>query len=186
MPLLYGPLPDGPIRILGPSDSAFKREKDCGHAMRGCLILFAPAADSTDINMMPVHVLDYVARKQRHVTRSTFVAELYASTDAADQLWMAGLTVHEVERGPVSAEIAVNLRNQGGLSIDLILALDAMSVCAATSAEHLRQPAEKNLYVHVLWLRELLDRGVVSQLMWTDMRCMCADGLTKGSIDRED
>ena len=67
----------------------------------------------------------------------------------------------------------------------MILAPDAMNVFAATIAEHLRQPAEKNLYVHVLWLQELLDRGVVSQLMWTDTRCMCADGLTKGSIDRE-
>ena len=45
-------------------------------------------------------------------------------------------------------------------------------------------PAEKGLWSHVQYLRELLDTGVISELWWLDTRDMHSDGLTKGSVDR--
>ena len=38
---------------------------------------------------------------------------------------------------------------------------------------------------HLFWLRELIDRKVVSHVQWADTRDMSSDGHTKGSIDRE-
>ena len=46
-------------------------------------------------------------------------------------------------------------------------------------------PAEKGLWSHVQYLRELLDIGVIAALWWIDTRDMHADGLTKGTVDRQ-
>ena len=50
---------------------------------------------------------------------------------------------------------------------------------------HSANPSEKSLAGHLLWLRELLDIGLLSVLQWADTRDMSADGHTKGSIDRK-
>ena len=64
------------------------------------------------------------------------------------------------------------------------LCVDAMSVLAAMTAEAVRAPAEKSLIGHLLWLRELADRGILTGAAWVDTRDMLSDGLTKGSVDR--
>ena len=38
---------------------------------------------------------------------------------------------------------------------------------------------------HLKYIRELLDNYVLSALCWSDTRDMIADGLTKGTIDRQ-
>ena len=35
-------------------------------------------------------------------------------------------------------------------------------------------------------MRELIERGVLHAIVWLDTRCMLADGLTKGSVDRKE
>ena len=60
-----------------------------------------------------------------------------------------------------------------------------MSVFAGTTATVLKIPAEKGLWSHVQYLRELLDTGVLSGLWWLDTRDMHSDGLTKGTVDRK-
>jgi hypothetical protein len=65
------------------------------------------------------------------------------------------------------------------------LYVDALSVYAAVTATFLKIPAERSLLSHVQYLRELLDTKVLEALVWIDTRDMCADGLTKGCIDRE-
>ena len=67
----------------------------------------------------------------------------------------------------------------------MILALDAMSVFAAVTAANVKEPAEKSLYNHVLYLRELLDTFVLHSIWWIDTRDMTSDGLTKGTVDRD-
>ena len=59
-----------------------------------------------------------------------------------------------------------------------------MPVLAAVSAEAVRAPTEKSLMGHLLWLRELADRGLLAGIAWVDTRDMLSDGLTKGSVDR--
>ena len=63
--------------------------------------------------------------------------------------------------------------------------MDAYSVFSAATAAQIKIPAQQSLVSHVQFLRELLDRGVLHRLWWIDTRDMVADGLTKGSIERE-
>ena len=77
------------------------------------------------------------------------------------------------------------LREEGGYCFKSILTIDAMSVYAAIAANTVKVPSEKNLAGHLFWLRELLDRKVVSHIQWADTRDMNSDGHTKGTIDRQ-
>ena len=78
----------GPFRILAMSDSAFKKEDDSGHAMRGSIVMLTNCVGplETGLKDAVVHVIDYASRKQRHVTRSTFSAEILSAGDAATAL----------------------------------------------------------------------------------------------------
>ena len=55
---------------------------------------------------------------------------------------------------------------------------------AAVTATFVKTPADNGVLVHCLYLRELLDMGILKALIWQDTRDMVADGLTKGSVDR--
>ena len=59
-----------------------------------------------------------------------------------------------------------------------------LSVYAAVTATFIKTPADNGVLVHCLYLRELLNNGVLFALIWLDTRDMLADGLTKGSVDR--
>ncbi len=59
-----------------------------------------------------------------------------------------------------------------------------MPVFAAAIATFITIPAEKSLALHVQFLRELLGRLVSRVLIWFDSRDVCADGFTKGIVDR--
>ena len=65
------------------------------------------------------------------------------------------------------------------------LYLDALSVYAAVTAVFIKTPADNGTLIHCLYLRELLDKNVLAALVWLDTRDMSADGLTKGSVDRQ-
>ena len=60
--------------------------------------------------------------------------------------------------------------------------IDAMSVYAAVTATYIKHPAEKGLLSHVQFTRELLDTGVLKDLLWIDTRDMSSDGSTKGRV----
>ena len=92
--------------------------------------------------------------------------------------------LHEIQHGACSHALARELRERGAWGTRMILAIDAMSVFAATTASNVKEPAEKALYNHVLYLRELLDNDVLEAFWWIDTRDMAADGLTKGAVER--
>ena len=71
----------------------------------------------------------------------------------------------------------------GGYS-PISLYVDAKSVFAVVTATFAKTPAEKSLLCHVQYLRELLDKDVLQQIVWIDTRDMYADGLTKGAVQR--
>ena len=131
-----------------------------------------------------VHIIDAICKSQRHVTRSTFSSELLSACDTADHGMLLALTLHEFSKGVQSSASCRSLREIGGWDVKLGLYVDAMSVYAAVTATFLKIPAEKSLLSHVQYLRELLDTKVIEALIWIDTRDMCADGLTKGAVDR--
>jgi hypothetical protein len=168
------------------SDAAFKKEEEKGHSLKGCIYMRAPGSTAEFFHKDSlVHLLEYLCKAIRHVTRSTFSSELHAACDTADLAILICLMLHEIAHGPVTKAQARAMRDEGGYGIPMTLEIDAMSVFAAITATYIKHPAEKGLLSHVQFIRELLDCGIVSSLIWIDTRDMIADGLTKGSIDRD-
>ena len=93
--------------------------------------------------------------------------------------------LQEILHGVDTYTTARQRREHGNWQVPMALAVDAMSVFAAVTATQLKIPTERSLWSHVQYLRELLDTGVLKYLWWIDTRDMWADGLTKGSVDRQ-
>lgn len=130
------------------------------------------------------HILEYVSRSQKHVTRNTFASELFAACDAMDHGCLLAVILHQVQTGQCNVATACQLREQGGWATRIILAIDAMSIFSAITATQIKIPADSSLLSHLQYLRELLDHQVLNVFWWIDTRDMRADGLTKGAIDR--
>ena len=168
------------------SDAAFKKEETKGHALRGSLYLICPGSGSGSYHSdAPCHMIEYMSKALRHVTRSTFSSELLAACDTIDLGLLIVSLLHELKAGPSSATNMRKLREEGGYSIPMCLSIDAMSVFASITSLYVKAPAEKGLLAHLQYVRELLDTGVIDALMWIDTRDMHSDGLTKGAVERD-
>ncbi|MFM7978361.1 MAG: hypothetical protein ACKPKO_03515, partial [Candidatus Fonsibacter sp.] len=82
------------------SDSAFKKEEQTGHCMRGAAYLLCPG-DNDDAfkGTAPCHLLDFISRQQRKVVRATFSAELMGACDAVDKGMLLSHMLHEIYTG---------------------------------------------------------------------------------------
>ena len=99
-------------------------------------------------------------------------------------MWPLMVALHEVAHGPLRADEARKIREEGGLKVSADALIDAKSVFDAVTASPLKAPTEKNLANHLFWVREWLEIGILDQLKWCDTRDMVADGLTKGKVER--
>ena len=174
------------------SDAAFKKEEEDGHSMRGALYMRCCAETSSKDNMFSTytttasgHLLDMKSGGQRRVVRSTFTAESLAACDALDQGIVLAQTLHEMQTGDTSAHSSRQRRENGGYQIPMALYVDALSVYAAVTAVFIKIPADQSVLCHLHYLREMLDFDVLRLLVWVDTRDMLADGLTKGSVERQ-
>ena len=140
------------LRVV--SDAAYKKETDDGHSLRGALYCRGAGREPSDFGGYEtvVHVIDWAVKSQRHVTRSTFSAELLGAGDAVDQGILISHMLHEVEHGVLSIQEARDRRMHGGY-LPTMLYLDAKSVYAAVTATFIKQPAEKSLLSHVQYIR---------------------------------
>ena len=168
------------------SDAAFKKEEDSGHSMRGaCYVRCLGNTTADMIKTVKGHLLDYVARQQRRVTRATFTSELQGGCDTVDKGFLILQVLDELASGRSTAAEAIQRREHGGFAVPGALYLDALSVYASITATFVKTPADNGVLIHCLYLRELLDNNVIWALIWQDTRDMLADGLTKGSVDRK-
>ena len=167
------------------SDSAFKKEEQTGHCMRGAAgaayLLCLGNIEAAFILSLPCHLLDFVSRQQRKVVRGTFSAELMGACDSADKGILLTQLLHEVSSGDCSIEGARQRRERGEYSVPLLMHIDATIVFAAVTASFINIPADNGMLSHVEYMRQLLDCRVVTALGWTDTRDMVADGATKRS-----
>jgi hypothetical protein len=168
------------------SDAGFrKEEKDgipVGKAMRGANFL---RLGERRHDYTVCHVLDWSCCQLKTVTRSTFASELAACIAATDSGISLAITLHEIQRGPLTARRALEIREHGDeLAVSIDMRIDAMSIISAISAEHVKPPAEKSLLCHLLWLKEIIVNKLMRSLSWVDTRDMTGDGHTKGSISR--
>ena len=70
-------------------------------------------------------------------------------------------------------------------SIEHDACVDAKAVFDCITAQCPRTPTDKPLFLHALSMREYSEACWVDRLWWLDTLAMLADGMTKGSIDRE-
>jgi len=164
------------------SDSAYSREGDTAHALKGMICLrLGRSAEGQECS----HLLDALSQSHKLAVRSTFGAELLAATSAVDHAFGIALTLHETEAGCLKPDEALQIRESGGLLIAIKLLIDAMSVYHSIIQESFKAPSEKSLLSHISWLKEMLHLGLLKIIGWVDTRDMAADGLTKGKISRD-
>ena len=184
-----------PLRVVTLSDSAFKAQDYQGLVMRGCVILLAedtpaPAGGDASLTLVPgqevkCQVLDWYSRKHSRVVRSTYAAELLSLLDAVGQGNLIATAIDEVQRGAGSARQLLERQAVCQRAVRHEAAVDAKAVFDGITAEQPKTPAEKPLFLHALAMREYLESGHVDLLWWLDTLAMLADGMTKGSVDRE-
>ena len=67
----------------------------------------------------------------------------------------------------------------------MALYVDAQSVFVSITSTSIKVPADNGVLSHIQYIRGLLDTKVLQWIFWVDTRDMCADGLTKGSVQRD-
>ena len=121
------------------AESAFKAEKDTGLSVRGMLAFRCCRSqlgvegttgihvhECTATGEIKGHLVEWVSKTQRHVTRATFASELYGGTDALDQGKLLQVSLHELHSGIGSLDELRQLTKQGELTVALLLVFDAM------------------------------------------------------------
>ena len=130
-------------------------------------------------------MLDCYARKHSRVVRSTYAAESLSLLDAVGQGNMVATALDEISSGAETARdmLARHAKRQRAIEHDACV--DARAVFDGITDECPKSPADKPLFLHALAMREYLEAGWVDRLWWLDTVAMLADGMTKGSADRE-
>ena len=78
-----------------------------------------------------------------------------------------------VRSGPLGTENLRKIRDVGWTldnTIKTRIMIDAKSVYESLKASIFKPPVENLLAGHVLWLREMHDKGLVQDIVWTDER----------------
>ncbi|CAE8682255.1 unnamed protein product [Polarella glacialis] len=170
------------MRLAVISDSAFQsQDQDC-LAMRSGIIALVGHLGAGEFEVQPI---EWLCKKQQHVCRSTYAAELHSALDLVGLGLLINQCMNEVIKGPVDAATLCEWHEQGLYALKLDLYIDARAVFDSVCARHVKTPADKALLVHALKLREYLDRQQVQTVSWIDTRDMVADALNKGTIERE-
>ena len=93
------------MRIATVSDSAFKALEFEGLALRGCFVFLVEIGKDGKPGGKCM-LIDYYSRKQVHVCRSTFAAELFAVIDAVGHALKIALCLTEVKNGKQGIKIS--------------------------------------------------------------------------------
>ena len=158
-------LEPGKIRLAVVSDSAFQAREYDGLAMRGCCILLmqidsdAPLAGQT----YKVVLLDWYSKKQQHVVRSTYAAELHTLVDAIQQGRLLRSALTEIEEGAMTAAQMLELVAKKSFALGMYAFIDAKSVFGALRSEDAgKLPSEECIVLQVLAIREALQHARLS------------------------
>ena len=138
-----------------------------------------------DINSEQCHLIEFLARRQKRVVRSTFSAELNGLLDNLEQAILVQMAVHEILNG--KKRVITQLREDletGKLQPDLDCVVDARALFDAVAAADPCTPLECSLKLHLLDIRDKLACGMIKKLYWADTRDMVADCMTKGGVLR--
>ena len=175
---------DQPWKIVAISDSGFKGEDQDHLAVRSGIICLVNKNFPT-IGRNQLQIVEFVSRKQSHVCRSTFSAELLSCLDLCGLALNISMAMTEVLLGPKSATELTDGLNAGKLALETEVVIDAASVYDAIAAADVKCPSDVSMHIHIVKMKELLCNKQINRLRWVDTRCMLADGLNKGCIERD-
>jgi len=143
------------------SDTGFRREENeegevDGKAIRGVNIirLGQQLSEANGVLIFICHLIDWIVGAINVVVRSTFTAETHGVITGADHFMCIALTFHEIECGPVSLTVARNLTEYSGLNFSVHCVTDARNLLLILRNVNMKNPAEKNFIVHLLWLKK--------------------------------
>ena len=173
----------GPTKLAIVSDSAYKAlEPDCLAIKSGIIMLKHDGEDSSSSRIAPI---EWTSKKQSHICRSTYAAELHSSLDLVGLGMIISSALNEVMHGAQSALTLAEWQNSGRFAVPQELYIDARSVFDSVTSEPVKTPADKMLLVHAKALNCMLLMRQIRSLHWIDTRDMIADALNKGTIARE-
>lgn len=171
-----------PWSIIVISDSAFQSDdQDCLALRSGIIALASKTAVNGKYEVQPV---EFLCKKQNHVCRSTYAAEIHSALDLVGLGMLIQSTITEVLTGTLSALELLEVHNNAGHAVQMHLFIDAKAVYDSITARNVKTPADKILLLHALALRDHLDHTQIASLSWIDTRDMVADALNKGKVDR--
>ena len=136
-----------------------------------------------DVNL--VHLLDTVSKTHRLVIRSSYSAEIIGAAHGVEDAYPTLISLIELRRGAFTPADLKTIGEKGQKFIQTTLTIDAEGVYKSLTSLELKTPAEKTLLGHVMWIRDMLQKGIIHYVRWCDTRDMTADGHTKGSVDRK-
>ena len=185
--IMYGKV-EAPYRLSGYTDAAFKAQEDesSGLAIRGLAVVLTTQSEKIPTSPSgKVNLVEYLVRRIRRVVRSTFAAELNSLLDSIESVLLIQLAMHQIFCGTdQSAEELMHALESGGLYPPIEFVIDAQSVYDALNVLDVCTPQESSLKLHLIAIRNRMERGVINAVWWCDTRDMLADALTKGGIDR--
>ena len=157
-------------------------------ALRGYFIFLACKPHGTDNTTIggKVQLVDFLSKKLSVVSRSAFAAELRNVLEAAQDTINHAVLLHEIYRGPCTAEQCAKIRDKATYFPEIVVCTDNQGLYNALTKEDPTPGSDGSMVYHVKALRELLDRHNLTSVVWLDNRDMVADGLTKGKPSRED
>ena len=176
-----------PVRLVCVGDSAYQSQEEGDPlVMRGMIFFLAHCEEQVGgIKHYSLQLIDWLSSKQKQVVRGVWTAELYNQIGMVEFMIVLVSFFEEVRFGIIPAERLLGMRSNGGFALQTECYVDNMGVYKAAAADHIKLPTEKGTLFHLQFLRECIDSGLVSSWRWCDTRDMLADGMTKGSVDRD-
>ena len=167
-----------PWMLVAVSDSAYKSDTQDCLAMRSGIIMLM-SKQQFGCGDHTVQVIDFVAKKQNRVCRSTYTLQSFTVCHALN----VNLALTEILTGVRDVKQLLEAHEGGKHALRLNAVIDAGSVLDSVSGAEVKVPTDQGMLIHALRLHKLLQTQVET-LWWVDTRDMLADGLHKGTIDR--
>ena len=160
----------GPLRIVAINDSAFRKEQKSGLAMRGSVIAINQLSDNSPGGVH--HILEFYARKQRQVRRSTLSAEQGAMIDGVNLAIVISSAVTELLHGTMSPTAMMD--NVNGKKSSQLLPVetvtDAKSLYDSLANPNSRVATEETLVFGTQYLKDVAARGLLRRI-WVGTHC---------------
>lgn len=163
------------------SDASFCKESETkGYGVRGTVFLRV----GFENQKQKCHLLDASSQSLKLVTRSTFSSETLAAVGSVDSLIPLVISLQEILTCPLSAEGLRAARERSNFKFRTSVVVDARNLFDTWTGSLTRLPAEKSLFPHLMWLRDVT-KCAPDHVIWCDTRDMLSDGMTKGSVSRD-